>query len=447
MNPGIFYLYEYDHTKKIRTVGFLKLTRYYHSCTLQLNARGIPVTRADTLKLCAFYLEDHAVGSTTLAELPCADHMLSARLNFAECQFPDGHTLNTMDGFFLPLPGGRILAATVPGILVDGQKLMSAFTKPAEPAAADTDSADEEPAERDLISIDEESADGDPISMDEEPAKRDLISAGEESSEPDPISMDKESSDDDTLSMDEKSAGPDLDSTDEAHANDDPLPMGEEPANDDPISTSEAPAEPAPISTEEALAKSDPISTCEAPAEPDSISTKDEPADNDPISTCEAPAEPADGNPISAHKAPALETQDIHCDPDDSIPEAEQGPTAEQAAPCCNDGSETQTPKTTQKKVRKIQRSDMAELPRHYWHLANNSFLLHGYHNYSHLLLVEEDGHHWLGVPGIYDSREARAARLFGFPQFTDSYNEHLELSDDEKGHQGNYGYWCCYLK
>ena len=61
------------------------------------------------------------------------------------------------------------------------------------------------------------------------------------------------------------------------------------------------------------------------------------------------------------------------------------------------------------------------------------AFLLHGYHNYNHLLLVEEDGHYWLGVPSIYDTHEARAASLFGFPQFTRSYTEILDLEDEER--------------
>lgn len=96
--------------------------------------------------------------------------------------------------------------------------------------------------------------------------------------------------------------------------------------------------------------------------------------------------------------------------------------------------------------ARKIQRSDISKLPRRFWFLANNSFLLHGCHNYNHLLLVEEDGHVWLGVPGIYDVREARAADLFGFPQFTRSYAPLLGLSEDERNDEADFGHWCRYL-
>ena len=95
------------------------------------------------------------------------------------------------------------------------------------------------------------------------------------------------------------------------------------------------------------------------------------------------------------------------------------------------------------RKVRQIQRSDLSILPRCQWHLANNSFLLHGYHNYNHLLLIEEDGHLILGVPGIYDKREARAAELFGFPVFSDSYTEQMGLNNDELSPYSPLGYWC----
>lgn len=97
--------------------------------------------------------------------------------------------------------------------------------------------------------------------------------------------------------------------------------------------------------------------------------------------------------------------------------------------------------------ARKIQRSDMSSLPRRFWILANNSFLLHGYHNYHHLLLVEDEGQYWLGVPGIYDPKEARAAALFGFPQFTRDYADMLDLSEEECSTMEDFGYWCRWLK
>ncbi|MDD3362589.1 MAG: hypothetical protein PHW34_13040 [Hespellia sp.] len=102
-----------------------------------------------------------------------------------------------------------------------------------------------------------------------------------------------------------------------------------------------------------------------------------------------------------------------------------------------------ETPVQTLPVCRKISRSEMSVLPRRSWNLANNSFLLHGFHNFHHLLLVESDDAFILGVPGFYDKKEARAADLFGFPLFSVDYISELALSDDEKSDRDNFGYWC----
>lgn len=93
--------------------------------------------------------------------------------------------------------------------------------------------------------------------------------------------------------------------------------------------------------------------------------------------------------------------------------------------------------------VRKLHRCDLSGLPRKQWYLANNSFLLHGCHNYGHLILFKEEDRYWLGVPGIYDPKEARAAEMFGFPKFTDSYNDQIPRTEDEENSYGTFGYWC----
>ena len=91
----------------------------------------------------------------------------------------------------------------------------------------------------------------------------------------------------------------------------------------------------------------------------------------------------------------------------------------------------------------KIQRQDLARLPRTQWHLANNSFLLHGFYNYHHLVYIEEGENRWIGVPGIYHEKERAAARAFGFPQFHRVMDADLELSVEEKNTFDDFGYWC----
>lgn len=68
---------------------------------------------------------------------------------------------------------------------------------------------------------------------------------------------------------------------------------------------------------------------------------------------------------------------------------------------------------------------------------ANNSFLLHGYYNYKHLILtrVEQRGEilYYLGVPGNYYAREKQVAVIFGFESFECA---------EEPAQDGDFGYY-----
>ena len=94
-------------------------------------------------------------------------------------------------------------------------------------------------------------------------------------------------------------------------------------------------------------------------------------------------------------------------------------------------------------KVRKIQLKDMLCLPRCEWRHANNSFLIHGYYNYHHLILTVRDDRLKLGVPGVYHPQEEKAAESFGFPEFIPAEELDLKLTDEEKNDREKFGYWC----
>lgn len=91
----------------------------------------------------------------------------------------------------------------------------------------------------------------------------------------------------------------------------------------------------------------------------------------------------------------------------------------------------------------KIQRQDLSRLPRKEWRLANNSFLLHGYYNYHHLLYIEEDGNIWIGVPGVFHEKEQQAAMSFGFTKFQRLVDDEISLEENEKNIYEDFGYWC----
>ena len=302
MNPGIFYLYEYENNKRKRNVGFIKIARRYQTCILQIHIRGISTGNGASLELYAFYRDGNAITGTQIATLTCFGKTVSERLPVSERSFPEGRPLSEMDGFLIKLPGDK------PAVFW----MASAFFFPVD------------------------------ISQLRPPA------APEEESE--------------TI--------------------------------------------PAPAPEEEP-------ETVSAPA-PDNVEAEDP------------------GNT----EAPVPESNRESSESPSVFSDGLSGQERESAA-------ETKEYREEKKKARKIQRSDISVLPRRFWFLANNSFLLHGYHNYNHLLLAEEDGRLWLGVPGIYDPREAKVADLFGFPQFTREYADCLELEPEECSDNADFGYWC----
>ncbi len=66
----------------------------------------------------------------------------------------------------------------------------------------------------------------------------------------------------------------------------------------------------------------------------------------------------------------------------------------------------------------KLEPKDFIILSGKYQHLVNNSFLLHGFYNYRHVILGKEGEVHYLGVPGVFYEREKMVALMFGFEAF-----------------------------
>jgi len=90
----------------------------------------------------------------------------------------------------------------------------------------------------------------------------------------------------------------------------------------------------------------------------------------------------------------------------------------------------------------RLELKDLRLLPRQYWYLGNNSFLLHGFFNYRYLILgmTEESGRKkwFLGIPGVFQNPERVMASLFGFPEFRNEKSLPVNT--------GEFGYWYRYL-
>lgn len=79
--------------------------------------------------------------------------------------------------------------------------------------------------------------------------------------------------------------------------------------------------------------------------------------------------------------------------------------------------------------------------------LYYNSFLLHGYYQYRHV--VAGDG--FIGVPGNFSQREAIAAKMMGSPLFIEAENlQHCEIGEESRAEMpqmGAYGYFLCKVR
>jgi len=82
---------------------------------------------------------------------------------------------------------------------------------------------------------------------------------------------------------------------------------------------------------------------------------------------------------------------------------------------------------------------DMKQMPLSDNTMYNNSFIMHGYYGYKHILLgkVQKNGEknlYFIGVPGVYSNREKFMSSMFGFNNFKKSHR-----SDCRNPY---FGYW-----
>lgn len=88
----------------------------------------------------------------------------------------------------------------------------------------------------------------------------------------------------------------------------------------------------------------------------------------------------------------------------------------------------------------RLEPQDIGRMPLDCWSYGSNSFLLHSYYSYRHLILArmksESQGSevYILGVPGTQHSRDAFMANMFGFRSFK-PIQEGVE-------NPSNFGYW-----
>lgn len=91
----------------------------------------------------------------------------------------------------------------------------------------------------------------------------------------------------------------------------------------------------------------------------------------------------------------------------------------------------------------RISPSDLQLFPKEGTSFTENSFLLHGYYRYRHVLLGRRKGknreEYVVLVPGNYEEKEGKLAKVFGFSEFLPIIPETANAVPGKK----RFGYWC----
>ena len=80
MNPGSYYLYEYESCCRRRNLGFLQISSHNYSYLLTLHVKNLPIVPGEQLEVHAFILENQTLIGSPVALLQCSGQNLSTQL-------------------------------------------------------------------------------------------------------------------------------------------------------------------------------------------------------------------------------------------------------------------------------------------------------------------------------------------------------------------------------
>lgn len=208
-----------------------------------------------------------------------------------------------------------------------------------------------------------------------------------------------------------------------------PEPVSQTPPVSEPEPVSQTPSvsEPEPVSQTPPVSEPEPVSQTPPVSEPEPVSQM--PPVPDPTPVPQASAAPAPFGPEDPATLQELDRLEKEGKAENRLWNQLQRRYAKVLAFNYEKGCEILT----------IKPQDIGLLPREIWVYGNNSFLLHGYYNYRHLILAKLNNpegapRYLLGVPGHYYSNEKYMASMFGFPHFV--------LARKQPEEDGRFGYW-----
>ena len=475
MKRFIRYLYEYEQGKRLRNVGFVKVEQKDEDCTLSIHGKGLHMKGERKLELYLFYGGDECVGiwQGTVDNVAPA---INYRLFYTKEDVIVPENFQKINGIILESETGRKYAAVWNDTVIDVGRMrvlrpdnVQKEEMPVEDAVPEEgilvehalpqeEMQEEEPAQGEgMQGLNESEQSGEPAGQENavlgnEVMPEETVSGGmsaQEESEPGGTSAEEE---------------PEPEGMSEQQMN--PM-FGRRPARQmNPVRGENSMGQMSPVPERNPMRQMNPIQGSspvqnidsmggnamqgqgrmqddmgmrDIPAMPEHAMHAGVPVEKTPVR--EEPIEPSvrESGVEGAAQGGGMFPQS------DADVEFGQEMTVEPIENICGDTREPMPQEHF--RCTKIQRNDMARLPRCEWKWANNSFLLHGYYNYHHLAIIDDGERYRLGVPGIYHPQEAKAASSFGFSEFIPHKDTDMDLTDDEKSSQEQFGYWCRPIK
>lgn len=217
------------------------------------------------------------------------------------------------------------------------------------------------------------------------------------------------------LAMSKKSAATEQSTMEKEPAEIEQFAMAKEPA-----ATEKSTMEKEPAATEQSIMVKESVATEQSAMLKEPAATKQQPTPEAPSVSASVPTLPF---PSTAPKAPSSPSREPVCSTD----KWEQ---------LCTMYPEIH-PFRDSREYLSIAPKDFVVLCKEYQKLVHNSFLLHGYYNYRHLILCrirqKDAWQYYIGVPGNFYDREKMVAEMFGFEAFE---------GEKESASPGDYGYY-----
>lgn len=430
MKRYIRYLYEYENGKKIRNVGFVKVEENDDSCIIHIHGKGLRLKSQTDMDVYAFFKDGGTCKGIWQGEIKNVNPTINYRLEFGPEDVGGAKRFNTIEGIILtnfsrPRYASiwNDMAADIENmVIVEKEENFSEASAPEESvennlasAASDTTTSEERGAEQ-MVEMSEPEILSERSNIPELMSEHNAQPVLEEMMRPEEAEQPEMQEHED---MGQRLVMPEGSGRDRRMA----APIQQEMSDRSGMEQQpERAGSPQWMAAEEASEK-----RMEQPQPESGIG---EPWPNEMIAE-------GLGNEQSADIEERV--TEVEMAEENAVVEAEEANPVKVL-----EGYKAKLKKSstdTGVQYRKITREQIAELPRREWRLANNSFLLHGYYNYHHLVLMDEDGNQFIGVPGIYHDQEKAAAEAFGFGNFVKWPRDQLELRSEECDSR-NFGYW-----